>query len=227
MESKETRSTDNIQPEIAPTPEVIQLAAVLATPDHPADLVRFIANAFGVSRQTVHKHVRRLVDGGDLIAHGKTRARRYTLRDLTQERRELDVTPKLEEDRVWREYILPKLEGVPENIEQICEYGFTEMVNNVVDHSESEKLTIGMTMNMRDIRMFVRDFGVGIFHKIQEELQLHDPRHALLELSKGKLTTDPKRHSGEGIYFTSRAFNEFSISSGELYFQRSLDDNSQ
>jgi hypothetical protein len=40
----------------------------------------------------------------------------------------------------------------------------------------------------------------------------------LLELSKGKLTTDPRRHTGEGVFFTSRMFDRFQIASGELVF---------
>jgi hypothetical protein len=60
--------------------------------------------------------------------------------------------------------------------------------------------------------------GGGIFKKIQNALNLLDERHALLELSKGKLTTDPKRHTGEGIFFTSRMFDSYDIVSGEVYF---------
>lgn len=52
--------------------------------------------------------------------------------------------------------------------------------------------------------MYLRDNGIGIFRKIQREKNLLDERHAIFELSKGKLTTDPKRHTGEGIFFTSR-----------------------
>jgi hypothetical protein len=40
----------------------------------------------------------------------------------------------------------------------------------------------------------------------------------LLELSKGKFTTDPKRHTGEGVFFTSRAFDHFEIAAGGLVF---------
>ena len=39
---------------------------------------------------------------------------------------------------------------------------------------------------------------------------------AALELSKGKLTTDPKNHSGQGIFFSSRAFDSFGLYSGGL-----------
>jgi hypothetical protein len=51
-------------------------------------------------------------------------------------------------------------------------------------------------------------------------LALPDERTAVIELAKGKLTTDPERHTGEGIFFTSRAFDEFSISSRGILFSR-------
>ncbi len=47
---------------------------------------------------------------------------------------------------------------------------------------------------------------------------LSDERESLLELAKGKLTTDPERHSGEGVFFTSRAVDRFVIFSGGLSF---------
>jgi hypothetical protein len=62
---------------------------------------------------------------------------------------------------------------------------------------------------------------VGIFNKIAAALKLTDPREAILDLIKGKFTTDPKHHTGEGIFFTSRAFDRFSISSSNLLFMRS------
>ena len=45
------------------------------------------------------------------------------------------------------------------------------------------------------VKMVVSDDGVGIFKKISEALQLDDERHAMLELTKGKFTTDPAAHS--------------------------------
>jgi virulence-associated protein VapD len=41
-----------------------------------------------------------------------------------------------------------------------------------------------------------------------------------LELTKGKLTTDPKRHTGEGIFFTSRMFDKYLLASDKLTFCR-------
>jgi len=131
----------------------------------------------------------------------------------------------LQEDKVWREHIRPHLGDLAENILQICQYGFTEIVNNAIDHSEGAKLTVGLKRTYKVVEMWVVDNGIGIFSKIQKVLNLDDELHAILELSKGKLTTDPKRHTGEGIFFTSRVFDNFSISSNRLHFSHFESDN--
>jgi hypothetical protein len=53
--------------------------------------------------------------------------------------------------------------------------------------------------------LYIIQNGVGIFKKIQNALGLEDERHAVLELSRGKLTADPARHTGEGIFFVADA----------------------
>ncbi len=62
------------------------------------------------------------------------------------------------------------------------------------------------------------DNGIGIFEKISAALNLADKRQALFELSKGKFTTDPSRHSGEGVFFTSRMFDFFEIEANGLQY---------
>ena len=90
------------------------------------------------------------------------------------------------------------------------------MVNNVVDHSESSSLYLKLLRSPEALQLEILDGGVGIFRKIQREANLESRREAIFELTKGKFTTDPARHTGEGIFFTSRVFDRFSIISGEL-----------
>ena len=87
------------------------------------------------------------------------------------------------------------------------------MLNNVIDHSESDTVTVSVKWEGEEIRLVVFDQGVGIFRKLQAELGLSDPRQAILELSKGKLTTSESTHTGEGIFFTSKMFDRFVIGS--------------
>jgi anti-sigma regulatory factor (Ser/Thr protein kinase) len=193
--------------------EAFVIAQVLA---HPEDIARVTSEHFGISRQAINRHLTRLVDEGKLTAVGATRSRRYAPALLVDQQFILPVSASLQEDRIWEESVAPLLKGVPENVEGICFYGFTEMLNNVIDHSESDTVKIRIERSLVEISMSILDEGVGIFRKIAAHLHLEDERHAILELCKGKLTTAPTRHSGEGIFFTSRMFDEFSISSGPI-----------
>jgi hypothetical protein len=92
------------------------------------------------------------------------------------------------------------------------------MVNNAVDHSDGQAVFINATQNEEFLTLAVSDDGIGIFEKISKALQLADRRQALFELSKGKFTTDPSRHSGEGVFFTSRMFDQFAIYANGLQF---------
>jgi hypothetical protein len=92
------------------------------------------------------------------------------------------------------------------------------MFNNALDHSGGTEIRIHVRKTAVNTEMVVFDAGFGIFKKIQAAMNLLDERHAILELSKGKLTTDPRGHTGEGIFFTSRMFDSFDILSGGVYF---------
>jgi hypothetical protein len=92
------------------------------------------------------------------------------------------------------------------------------MVNNAIDHSNGTEVTITIERNVLLTEMHIRDDGTGIFRKIRDAHKLEDERHAILELAKGKLTTDPANHTGEGIFFTSRMMDDFAILSGDSYF---------
>lgn len=124
----------------------------------------------------------------------------------------------LEEDQVWYATVLPLLKGLSENDIDIWQFCVTEMVNNVIDHSAGSTLTVVVRRRPSNTRIQVLDNGIGIFRKIRMAFNLPDDPHAILELAKGKLTTDPDRHSGQGIFFTSRMLDEFSILSRGAYF---------
>ena len=124
----------------------------------------------------------------------------------------------LDEDKIWRTELCPLLEESSPNVFSICQYGITEILNNAIDHSGGSSVTVKLLITPGEINISIADDGLGIFKKIQQAFNLDDERHAILELCKGKLTTDPQRHSGEGIFFTSRMFDVFSIISHKLCF---------
>lgn len=204
-------------------PEVIRRFILDTVREHPSGLAQLTAEHFGVSRQTAHSHITRLVNAGVLQAEGLTRNRRYAL--VVHEAHQIfDLAETRDEDKVWRDFVSQHLEGLPENVSLICYHGFTEMFNNVIDHSESKTAAVKIDQSVKSVKVSVRDLGVGIFEKIKSRFGLDDHRQAILELAKGKLTTDPTNHSGEGIYFTSRMFDEFVILSAHLGFSHTTDE---
>ncbi len=54
---------------------------------------------------------------------------------------------------------------------------------------------------------------------------MHSLDEAICELFKGKLTTDPVHHSGEGIFFSSRLADKFVIASDGKFFSVNKYDN--
>jgi len=183
----------------------------------PREISRKAAEKFGITRQAVNKHLRRLTEDKRLLEEGETRSRVYKLAALSQWEKTYRIDG-LQEDLVWRQDISPALGELPGNVRGIWMYGFTEMFNNAIDHSGGTSISVEVRKTAATTEMFISDDGVGIFRKIQNAMRLLDERHAVLELAKGKLTTDPARHSGEGIFFTSRMFDEYAILSGGVYF---------
>lgn len=184
---------------------------------HPGDIAARAKAVFKVSRQAVNKHLQELCDSGVLLPSGRTSSRTYTLCTLAEFDETMPIAG-LEEHVPWEASIRPLLGDVSKNVIDICAYGFTEMLNNAIDHSGSEAVTIQCRHTAESIRLSIKDRGVGIFKKIKQSIGLHDEREAVLELAKGKLTTDPQRHTGEGVFFTSRMVDLFSIWSGQLFF---------
>ena len=104
----------------------------------------------------------------------------------------------------------------PKRARAVLQYALTELVNNAIDHSGSPLVSVRVTQTGATVALEVRDEGVGIFDHIREKRGLESQLEALQELSKGKLTTMPSQHTGEGIFFTSKAVNRFEVESGTL-----------
>ena len=176
-----------------------------------------VAERFGISRQAAQKHVKKLVDTGVLTMIGSRKTAKYEL-TTTENIKQFVIAKGLDEDEVWRSFVRPLLGNAPRNIISICQHGFTEMFNNAIDHSEGTEISVAISMTAYTIKMSIGDNGIGIFRKIRRDFGLDDERHAIFELSKGKLTSDSSKHSGEGIFFASRMFDRFIIFSGKHLF---------
>jgi anti-sigma regulatory factor (Ser/Thr protein kinase) len=201
-----------------PQGKAIREFILTSVDEHPSDLVAVVVQKFDLSRQAANKHVHRLISEGVLQAEGQTKSRVYKLVPLTLWLQTYKIVPQLAEHDVWDNDISPLLNDLPKNVRDIWQFSFTEIFNNAIDHSNGSEINVVIDRTAVSTKIVIRDDGVGIFKKIQVAMNLPDQRNALLELSKGKLTTDPSRHTGQGIFFTSRLLDEFNILSGELVF---------
>ncbi len=190
---------------------------------NPKDIVALTSRAYGISRQAVNKHIKRLVEQNSLLERGATRNKHYILHPLVKWEHIYTLGGSLAEDMVWRTDISEFISDLPDNVIDIWHYGFTEILNNAIDHSSGTQVDIQVTKTATTTEIVIYDNGEGIFKKIQRELDLSDERHSVLELAKGKLTTDPDNHTGEGIFFSSRMFDDFAILSGSVYFSHKHD----
>jgi hypothetical protein len=191
---------------------------------HSSDIAKFTSAHFGISRQAVAKHLSKLVDEKCLSPSGNTRNRTYRLVPLVEWQKVYPITGDLAEDMVWTEDVSSALGNLPSNVRDIWHYCFTEMFNNAIDHSGGTTIFVEVIKTASTAEMLILDDGIGIFRKIQEALHLLDERHAVLELSKGKLTTDPRNHTGEGIFFSSRLMDSFQIHSGGVHLSHKFGD---
>lgn len=165
-----------------------------------------------------------MVRAGLLSARGERRHRRYRLALQAEDEKRFPLDGFVTEDVVWSTFLRSKVSDLASEERQICHHGLTEMFNNAIDHSDGTQAVVEVRRTVASIEIRVIDDGEGIFQKIARVLGLPDPRQSLLELSKGKFTTDPTRHTGEGIFFTSRMFDRYRIRSDELLFYHSTRD---
>lgn len=185
---------------------------------------------FTLSRQQVSRYLNALVKQGRITAKGQSRARRYFLRtDQPQIAKTIDVQELQKmggEDQLYRLYVQEKIIALKENIRSILHHGFTELVNNVIDHASADTLTFCLEQKTNRLTMDINDDGIGVFRRNQLAFGCDDLFQAVVETAKGKRTSQPDAHAGEGLFFTSRLFDYFSLSANGIewcYFAK-IDD---
>lgn len=157
-----------------------------------------------------------MVAAGELFPEGAGRAAHYVAKRIAiaLER----PRAGLAEDVLYRDVHeqLPILADVPRAAERILHYAFTEIVNNAVDHSRARSVRCEVRADGKTVFVVIADDGVGAFERVREALGLPATIDAIGEISKGKTTTDPEHHSGQGLFFTSKAVDHFELASGVL-----------
>ena len=187
---------------------------------HQEDIVVFTAKNLKIARTTVLRHLKHLIKANKILKTGRTKNIHYTIPDNNQITASFKLKDNLDEFEIVKTYFNKMLSQLKINIYHICEYGLTEMINNAIDHSYGNNLTITALLRNNEILLTITDDGIGAFKRIADLLKTSDNREAVLQLTKGKFTSDPYNHTGEGIFFTSRIFDEFKLITNNLCFTR-------
>ena len=199
--------------DIAPLTQWITQAAVQHGQDLPAHLMQRLQ----ISRRQAGHVLRKLVALQWLQALGTPRKPLYQPGALRQVVKRYALAG-LQEDGPWRRDFAPCL-ALPAAVARMAEHAFTELLNNAIDHSGGTAVTVSMRQTPLQLQLLVSDDGCGLFQRIAQSFDITEAPLAMLELSKGKLTSAPDRHSGHGLFFSSRLADVFDIHANATAFQ--------
>jgi anti-sigma regulatory factor (Ser/Thr protein kinase) len=184
-----------------------------------------ITSRFEVSRPYASAFINGLVKNGELLKIGKGLRTFYILpRDLdkisarsSSSIKLLLMNKGLDEMEVFSdiEESYPVLSKLKENVKNIFTYAFSEMLNNAIEHSSSQDIKIIVDRKENNMIFSIEDHGIGVFRNVMRKRGLSSELEAMQDLMKGKVTTQPHHHSGEGIFFTSKVGDWFSLQSFE------------
>lgn len=209
---------------ISSRPQEIQHFLLAEIPDHPRDIVSVTAETFNVTRTTVHRHLSKLIRSREIIKSGTTNGVTYYLKSAVNKNLSFEIKPDLDENQIWMDCLAEPLSVLPDNVYGICEYSFGVIFNNVLEHSAGKTVRVLTAWKGDSLQIDVVDDGLGIFRKLQATFNLASEREGVLQLIKGRLTTDPQQHTGEGIFFASRLVDRFFIWSYDLsYYQDNIE----
>ena len=182
-----------------------------------------ITGVIGVSRQYVNMVISGLIAEKEVIKLGGTRNAFYVSKEYISKNPEVipNVFKKKYQNELLEEHKIlleieekfPRIAELSENIKSIFAFAFSEMFNNAIEHSRSKSISIEVAVKDKDLSFIVSDSGVGAFRNIMKKKNLKSEIEAIQDLLKGKTTTMPKSHSGEGIFFTSKAGDVFILDS--------------
>ena len=188
------------------------------------NISRTVSEEFGINQATVHSYLNELMNSGVIR---RVKRGEYTLvvseYEYTLHRSEGDLdTDTYAFERCLKEHIA----DLPQNVRGIWAYAFSEMVNNVMDHSEAETMRVIIRRDYLDTRALILDE-----HSWTEDgdygLLFGVIAGTVLILVLVTLIFSIVHFVGEGIFFTSKLMDEFFILSDGKVFTNNRYDVSQ
>ncbi|GAG79718.1 unnamed protein product, partial [marine sediment metagenome] len=113
---------------------------------HGAVSGKEISEHIGITRQAINKHIKKLLQSGLILKSGITRGAQYYIPQKPSQIRKSEslkrtyLLKNLAEDEVFNEFsILMNLsKNLTKNAFEIVRYVFNEILNNAIEHSQSD-----------------------------------------------------------------------------------------
>lgn len=208
--------------------EQIRQAILQALVSHPGtNPTATLQKRFSVSREAIRRQLKTLTATGFIREEGYGKGRRYHLvasqifpQPAQIFRISYQELKKGGEADIYQRYIFPFLQAAhvsANNLNRVS-YTATEILNNVIDHSSSKTVILSMEISNHTLQLIIEDDGVGVFETLRNFFSLDGYFEAAGELAKGKRTTDPSKHAGEGLFFSARIADSFLIEANGIKY---------
>lgn len=184
---------------------------------HGNDLAAHLMQRLAISRRSANRVLARLVEAQWLVRSG-TAARPHHSPGLLRQVVRRYPLEGLDEALPWSRDFAPAF-TLPASVARLAQHAFGELLNNAIDHSGGTSVTVSMRQTPTHLQLLVSDDGCGLFERIAGSFQIDDPAAAMLELSKGKLSSAPERHTGRGLFFTARIAEVLDLHANATAFQ--------
>ncbi|MCE2660532.1 MAG: ATP-binding protein [Rubrivivax sp.] len=176
----------------------ITRAAIVHGDNLPAELARRL----DIGPGQLSALLEQLTQQGWLVAHSQGQQTVYRPGALRQVALTYALAG-LEEDLPWRRDFAPSFE-LSRTQAQTLGQAVSELLNNAIDHSGGTQVSLSLRQTPHSLQLLVADDGIGLFQHLSETVAISDPALALLELSKGRLTSQPLHHCGHGLLLSAR-----------------------
>ena len=124
------------------------------------NMVSSVQKTFNINESTVYSYIKALLQKGIIT---KIKRGEYELINQTttfvlrRENGDLD-----DDSYAYSKYLKNVIYDLEENVKGIWEYTFSEMINNVIDHSRAESAIITVSRNHFETVVTIADDGIGI-----------------------------------------------------------------
>jgi anti-sigma regulatory factor (Ser/Thr protein kinase) len=185
---------------------------------NPGDLPAHLMQRLSISRRRAGSLLKQLEAAQWLVREGTPRRPRWRAGPLRQVVQTYAIAG-LMEDEPWRRDFAPHFE-LPAHVRRMAQHTFTELLNNAIEHSGGHVVTVSMRQTPLQMQLLISDDGCGLFERIARSFAIDEPQLAMLELSKGKLTSAPERHAGHGLFFSAALADVIDVQANGVSYQR-------